>query len=87
MQCCSQLIFLRGWWLKDQSILMRLKTTSNKTEVRKGGGCPPFQPLATTLFMFTHGTPPIAGCLLSSSQQMYGVHVCTNNLLMHKINS
>ena len=26
-----------------------LKTTSNKTEVRKGGGRPPFHPLATTL--------------------------------------
>jgi hypothetical protein len=28
---------------------MVLKTTSNKTEVRKEGGRPPFYPLATTL--------------------------------------
>jgi hypothetical protein len=28
---------------------MVLKTTSNKTEVRKEGGCPPLYPLATTL--------------------------------------
>jgi hypothetical protein len=49
MQCCSQLVFSRGWWLKDQSIIVVLKTTSNKTEVRKEGGRPPFYPLATIL--------------------------------------
>ena len=49
MQCCSQLVFYRGWWLKDQSIIVALKTTSNKTEVRKEDGHPPFHPLATTL--------------------------------------
>jgi hypothetical protein len=30
-------------------MIMVLKTTSNKTEVRKEGGRPPFYPLATTL--------------------------------------
>ncbi len=48
-QCCSQLVFRRGWWLKDQSIIVVLKTTSNKTDVRKEGGHPPFYLLATTL--------------------------------------
>ena len=50
IQCCSQLLrILKGWWLKDQSVIVVLKTTSNTTEVRKEGGCPPFHFLATTL--------------------------------------
>ena len=40
--------------LKDQSILVVLKTTSNKTEVRKGGGRPPFHPLTKTLVMYVY---------------------------------
>ena len=41
--------YFKGWCLKDQSIIVALKTTSNKTEVRKEGDRPPFYPLATTL--------------------------------------
>ena len=50
LQCCNQLIILKGGWLNVQSILVVLKTTSNRTEVqREGGGCPPFHSLAITL--------------------------------------
>ena len=50
IQCYSQLLrILKRWWLKDQSIIVFLKATSNKIEVRKESGCPPFHFLATTL--------------------------------------
>ena len=36
MQSCSQLYFKRGWRLKDQSSLVVLKTTPNKSKVIGG---------------------------------------------------
>ena len=60
--------FEGGGWLKDQSILLVLKTTSNKTEVKKGEGGWPF-----TLWLITAWSTLCVSNRAATKSPVYGM--------------